>query len=138
MERCKNQNPNTTHNIKWLPQRTVTPPINTMTMRRTHHIRPRRMHRRMNHIRCRIQQAARPPIDDLPVVVHQDEVTALDQAEGHAERVHPEGGRVDGVAECYVACDTFVVAQFAEDAEGEGEAAFQVGSFFVFVGEARG
>lgn len=29
----------------------------------------------------------------------------------------------------------FVVAEFAEDAEGEGEAAFEVGAFGVFVGE---
>ena len=105
-------------------------------MRRTNHIGPRTMHRRMNHIRRGIQQPTRAPIDDLPIVIDEDQIRALDHAERHAERVHPEGGRVDGVAERDVARDTFVVAQLAEDAEGERQPAFQVGSFLVFVGEA--
>ena len=37
-----------------------------------------------------------------------------------------------------MAGDAFVVAEFAEDAEGEGEAAFEVGAFGVFVGEGGG
>lgn len=107
-------------------------------MRGTHDIRPRRMHRRMDHIRRGIQQPTGPPVDDLPVVIHEDEIRALDHAEGHAERVHPEGRRVDRVSESDVSGDAFVVAEFAEDAEREGEAAFQVGPLGVFVSEARG
>ena len=94
------------------------------------------MHRRMNHIRRGVQQPAWTTINNLPIVIDKDQIRALDHAERHAERVHPEGGGVDGVAERDVARDTFVVAQLAEDAEGERQPAFQVGSFLVFVGEA--
>jgi hypothetical protein len=107
-----------------------------MTMRRTHDIRPRGMHRGMDHIRGCIQQAAGPPVDDLPVVVHEDQIGGLDQGEGHAEWVDPEGGWVDGVPERDVPSDAFVVAELAEDAEGEREAAFQVGALFVLVLES--
>lgn len=109
-----------------------------MAMRRTHHVRPGRMHRRVDHVRRRVQQPAGAAIDDLPVMIDEDQIAALDQAERHAERVHPEGGGIDRVAECDVARDALVVAQFAEDAEGEREAAFQVCALFVLVGEAWG
>jgi hypothetical protein len=42
---------------------------------------------------------------------------------------------LDGVAECDVAGYAFVEAVFAEDAEGGGQAAFEVLAFFVLVGE---
>jgi hypothetical protein len=74
-------------------------------------------------------------IDDLAGGVDLDQVARLDQGEGQAERVDPEGGGVDGVAEGDVAGDAFVVAELAEDTEGEGQAAFEVGTFFVLVRE---
>lgn len=48
-----------------------------MTMRRTHHLRPRGVNRRMDHERCRIQAAIRPAGDHGAFVVDLDQVRGL-------------------------------------------------------------
>lgn len=75
-----------------------------MAMRRTQHIRPRGMDRRMDHERRRVEKPARPPVYHGAVVVNLDQIRGFDLGKGHPEGVHPEGGRVDGVAERDVPC----------------------------------
>lgn len=102
------------------PQRTKSPSINTMTMRRAQHIRPRFMDGTVNHVRGRVEEAVLAAVDDFPAVVDEDEVGFGDQAEGAAEGVYPEAVGLHGVAERDVPGDAFVEAVFAEDAEGGG------------------
>ena len=104
-------------------------------MRSTQHIRPRLMNRRVNHVRRRVEQSVLAAVDDSAGVVDEDEVGFGYEAESPAEGVHPEAVWLDGVAEGDVAGDAFVEAVFAENAEGGGEAAFEVVAFGVFVCE---
>lgn len=109
-----------------------------MTVRRAQHIRPSFMNRSVNHVRRCVQQSVFAAVDDFAGVVDEDEVGFGHQAESAPEGVHPEAVRVDRVAEGDVAGYAFVEAVFAEDAEGGGEAAFEVVAFGVFVGEGWG
>lgn len=124
--------------IQLPPQTTPRPSVNTMTVRRAQHIRPSFMNGRVDHVRRRVQQPVLSTIDDFARVVDEDEVGLGHQAESAPEGVYPEAVWVHGVAERDVARYTFVEAVFAEDAEGGGEAAFEVVAFGVFVGEGWG
>lgn len=94
------------------------------------------MNRTMNHERRRIQMP--PPVlpagDNLPLMIDLDQVLGRDLGKGDPERIHPEGGRGDGVADGDVARYTFFEAVFGKDAEGQGEAGFEVFAFFLFGG----
>ena len=121
--------------IQRLPQRTERASIDTVTMRCSHDIRSGLMHRRMNHERRRIQQSALATINDLSLVVHLQEIGALDQGESDTERIHPEGRGIDRVTKCDVASHPLVEAELAKDAEGRCETTLEVFSFFIFVFE---
>ena len=90
---------------------------------------------RVDHVGGGVEQAVRAAVDHVAGVVDEDQVGLRDEAEGAAEGVHPEAVGLHGVAERDVACDAFVEAVFAEDAEGCCQAAFEVVAFGVFVGE---
>lgn len=109
-----------------------------MTVRRTQHVRPRLMNRAMDHKRRRIQQPDLPAPNHLAIMIDMYQIAPLHERESDAERVHPEGVRIDGIADGDVAGDAFVEAVFAEDAQGGGEAALEVFALFVFVGEFGG
>ena len=119
--------------VELSPQGAEGAPVDRVAVRRTEHVRSGLVDGRVDHVRRGIQQSARAAVNHLAGVVDQDQVTLLDQREGHAERVDPEGVGVDGVAERDVAGHAFVKAQFAEDAEGEREAAFEVFALGVLV-----
>lgn len=104
-----------------------------MRMRRTQHIGPRFMDRRMDHKRRSIEQLHRSTGDDLSLMVHLDQVRHLDQRERNAEGIHPERSGVDWVAESDVSSDAFVEAEFSEDAEGGCQAPFQIFPLLIFV-----
>ena len=118
-------------------QRAPSASIYTMAMRRAHNIRPRLMDSRMDHIRRGIQQPVLSASDHFPCMVDEDEVGLVHEAERAAEGIHPEAVGLYGIAEGDVACDTLVVAVFAEDAEGGCEAAFEVFALLVLVFEGR-
>jgi hypothetical protein len=120
------------------PQRTESPPINTMAMRSAHDIRPGFVDRGVDHVGGGVEQAVLAAADDFAGVVDEDEVGLGHEAEGAAEGVHPEAVGLHGVAERDVAGDAFVKAVFAEDAEGGGQAAFEVFALLVLVGEGWG
>lgn len=109
--------------------------VDGVGVRGAHDVWPGRVHGRVDHVGGHVEQAAGPAVDHLTVMVHQDQIRGLDLAKGHAERVHPEVVRLDGVAERDVAGDAFVVALLAEDAEGQCQPALEVGALFVLVGE---
>ncbi len=106
-----------------------------MGVRGAEDVRPGGVDGVVDHVGGCVEEAAFPSVNDFAGGVYLDEIAGSDQGEGDAEGVDPEGGRVDGVAEGDVPGDAFVVAKFAEDAEGEGEAAFQIGALGVFVRE---
>jgi hypothetical protein len=107
-------------------------------MRSAHYIWSGFVDRRVDHVGGGVEQAVLAAADDFAGVVDEDEVGFGHEAEGAAEGVHPEAVRLDRVAERDVAGDAFVEAVFAEDAEGGGQAAFEVFALFVFVGEGWG
>ena len=109
--------------------------MDTVAVRGAQNIRPRGVHGVVDHVGGCVQQPVFSSIDDFSFVVDLDQVAGFDQAEGQTEWVHPEGGGVDRVTESDVPGDAFVIAEFAEDAEGKGKAAFEVFSFLVLVGE---
>jgi hypothetical protein len=120
------------------PQRAKSPPINTVAMRSAHDVRPGFVDRRVDHVGGGVEQAVLAAADDFAGVVDEDEVGFGHEAEGAAEGVHPEAVGLHGVAERDVAGDALVEAVFAEDAEGGGQAAFEVFTLFVLVGEGWG
>jgi len=107
-------------------------------MRSAHDIRPGFVDCGVDHVGGGVEQTVLAAADDFAGVVDEDEVGFGHEAEGAAEGVHPEAVGLYGVAERDVAGDTFVEAVFAEDAEGGGEAAFEVFALFVLVGEGWG
>ena len=66
------------NNIQRPAQRTKRPPMDTMTMRRTHHLRACRVDRRMDHERRGVEQPVRSAGDDLAFVVNLDQVRGFD------------------------------------------------------------
>lgn len=74
----------------------------------------------MDHVGCGVEQAVLAAADDFSGVVDEDQVGFGDEAEGSAERVHPEAVGLHGVAEGDVAGNAFVEAVLAEDSEGGG------------------
>lgn len=106
-----------------------------MTVSRAEHVRSRRVDRRVYHVGRRVQQTNRTSVDDLAAVVDLDKVGGLDQGKRDAERVHPEGGRVDWIPECDVAGDSFVEAILAEDTEGGCQSSLEVFPLLVLVFE---
>lgn len=92
-------------------------------------IRPCPMDAPVDREAGRIEQlpVARPPaVEDVAVVVDQEQVGRLHLVERDAVGVHPECVRVERVAHGYVAGHAFVVPQPREDAEGAGEALFEM------------
>lgn len=89
----------------------------------------------VDHERGFVEEPVLAAVEDVALLVDQNEVGFVDQAEGVAEWVHPEAVRVYRVAHCNVTCYSFVESVFAEDAEGGGEAAFEVVALFVRVVE---
>lgn len=71
----------------------------------------------MDHVRCRVQKPTLATVDDLTLLVHADEIRGFDQAEGDTERIHPECCWIYGIAQRYMACDSFVITVLAEDTE---------------------
>lgn len=107
--------------VQLLPERTVRAPVNRVRVRRAHDVGPGLVHGVVDHVGGGIQEPVLAAVDDLALFVDEDQVRGLDQAEGGAERVHPERVGVHRVAERDVAGDAFVEAIFAEDAEGGWE-----------------
>lgn len=68
-------------------------------------------------------------------MVDEDEIALVHHAESAAERVDPEAVGLDRVAKGDVPGDALVVTVFPEDAERGCEAAFEVFTLFIFVGE---
>lgn len=116
-------------------QRAPRPAIDAVAVRRADHIRPRLVDRAVDHVRGRVEQSVLAAANHLPGVVDEDQVGFGDEAERAPERVHPEAVWLHGVAQRDVARHALVEAVFAEDAEGGGEAAFEVFALFVLVGE---
>lgn len=102
------------------PQSAESPAVDTVAVRRAHDVRPRFVDRRVDHVRGGVEQAVLAAADDFSGVVDEDQVGFGDEAEGSAERVHPEAVGLHGVAEGDVAGYTFVEAVLAEDSEGGG------------------
>jgi len=117
------------------PQSAESPPVNTMAVSRAHDIGPGFVDGGVDHVGGGVEQAVFAAADHFARMVDEDQVGFCYQAEGVAERVHPEAVRLHRVAEGDVAGDAFVEAVFAEDAEGGGQAAFEVFALFVLVGE---
>lgn len=69
------------------------------------HVRARRVNSRVDHERRRVEQPAGSAIDHFPGVADLDQIGGFDLRKGDAKRVHPEGGRVDGVAQGDVSGD---------------------------------
>ena len=76
-----------------------------------------------------------PPSITLPSWSTRIKSDFLIKTKSKAERVHPEVVWIDWVAKGYMTCDAFIEAQFAEDAEGEGQSAFEVLALFELVVE---
>jgi len=74
----------------------------------------------MNQETRRVGRQAHVPADRVPVVVDENHVASLEQAEVFGQRVCPEGVRVFRVADGDVARHAFGVAFAGEDAEGQG------------------
>ena len=66
------------NDIQLSPQRTECPAIDTMAMGRTQDIRPSLVHGTVDHERSSIQQPHLAAVDDLPLVIHLDEIALLD------------------------------------------------------------
>ena len=87
------------------------------------------------HVGGRVSEAVFAAVDDFAGGVHLDQVAGFDHGEGKAEWVDPECRRVNRVTEGDVPGNAFVIPEFAEDAEREGESAFEVFAFLVVVCE---
>ena len=78
---------------------------------------PGDVHGVVDHVRRRVEQTVWPAVDHFAVRVHENQIRGLDQAEGGAQRVHPERVRMDRITQRDVAGDALVETVFAEDAE---------------------
>lgn len=57
-------------------------------------------------------------VQDVAFVVDPQQVAFVDEIEVDAERIDPEGGRVDWITDSDVASEAFVETVVAEDAVG--------------------
>jgi len=89
----------------------------------------------VDHERSLVEKPVLTAIEHVAFFVDKDEVRFVDQAEGVTEWVNPETVVVHGVADRDVACYSFVESIFAKDAEGGGQAAFEVFALFIRVVE---
>ena len=101
------------NDIQLPTQRAEGPSINAMAMRRTEDIRSSFVNRTMNHEGGRIQQSHLTTVDDLPLMIHLNEIALFDEGEGNTERVDPESARVNWIAQRDVPSDALIVAIFA-------------------------
>lgn len=89
----------------------------------------------VDHECCCVEHFVLATADHLAFLVDLNQIGGLDQRESEAEWVNPECVGLDRVADCDVACDTFVESIFSEDTEGGCQTAFQVGPLFVLIFE---
>ena len=96
--------------IQLPPQRAECSTINTVTMCGAYHVRPSFVDSAMDHESSGVQQPHVPTINDFPLVVHLDKITLLDEGERDTERIDPERGWIDGIAECNMPSNALVEA----------------------------
>ena len=65
------------------------------------------MNGRMYHESCCVEKTTGTPIDHVPGVIDLNQITGFDLAEGDAERVYPECGRIDWVTDGDMACYSY-------------------------------
>lgn len=71
--------------------------IYAVTVRRSDDVRPSTMDGGMDHESGSVEEADGSSVNDFAGVVDLDQVRSLDQGEGNAEGIHPEGFRINGV-----------------------------------------
>ena len=81
-----------------------------MTMGRAHHVRPSLVHGTVDHECSSIQQPHIAPINDLSLVIHLDKITFFDEGKRDTERIDPERGWIDGIANCNMPSGALVEA----------------------------
>ena len=89
--------------VQWPTEGAERSPVDAVAVRSAQDVGPGGMDRGVDHEGCSVEEADRPPVEDLAFMADLDEVGGFDLREGDAERVHPEGGGVDRVAESDVA-----------------------------------
>ena len=89
----------------------------------------------MNEERSAVQDLDRSVVKDLPMMVHAQQITFLDEVEIHAKWIHPECVRLDWVTHSDVACNAFVQAVVPKNAVGACQTSFDVFALFELIGE---
>jgi hypothetical protein len=95
------------NDIQRSAQRAERSAMKTMAVRRTNNIRSSSVDCGMNHVCRGVEQADLASIDDLPFMIHANQIRRLDLRECYAEWIDPKGVRFDGVAQRDMAGHTY-------------------------------